>query len=82
MHHRTMVHMHLTTQSRQTANAPGSIARVPNQPKTPNRVIRVETTLWRAAQAKAASEGKTLTRVIVDYLKRYVATPARKRDDA
>jgi hypothetical protein len=51
---------------------------VPNQPKTPNRVIRVETTLWRAAQEKAKAEGRTMTSVIVAYLKRYVSTPPRK----
>jgi len=80
MRQRSMVHMHLTTESGQTANAPGSIARVPNQPKTPNRVLRVEESLWRAAQQKAAAEGKTLTGVIVAYLKRYVAAPPRKTD--
>ena len=53
---------------------------MPNQPKTPNRVIRVETTLWRAAQEKAKTEGRSLTSVIVAYLKRYVAAPARKTD--
>jgi hypothetical protein len=53
---------------------------VPNKPKTPNRAIRVDTDLWRAAQAKAAAEGRTLTGVIVAYLKRYVATPPRKTD--
>lgn len=78
MHQRTLVYMHLPTQTRKPAHAPGSIARVPNQPKTPNRAIRVDTTLWRAAQEKAAAEGKTVTGVIVAYLKRYVATPARK----
>jgi predicted HicB family RNase H-like nuclease len=55
---------------------------VPNQPKTPNRVVRVETSLWRAAQEKAAAEGRSLSSVIVAYLRRYVATPVRKRDDA
>lgn len=82
MHHRTMVHMHRTTQTRQPANAPGTLRRVPNQPKTKNRVLRVEESLWRAAQQKAAAEGRTLTSVIVAYLKRYVAAPPRKRDDA
>ena len=81
MHHRTLVHMHLTTQTRQAAHAPSTLGRVPNQPKTPNRVVRVETSLWRAAQEKAAAEGRTLSSVIVAYLKRYVAAPARKRDD-
>jgi hypothetical protein len=62
------------------AYAPGTLSVVPNQPKTPNRVIRVETTLWRAAQEKAGAEGRTLTSVIVAYLKRYVSTPPRKPD--
>jgi len=81
MHQRSMVHMHPTTPAKEAAHAPGTVSRVPNQPKTPNRVIRVETTLWRAAQAKARAEGRTLTGVIVAYLKRYVSTPPRKRDD-
>lgn len=81
MHQRSMVHMHPTTQARHIANAPGTVSRVPNQPKTPNRVIRVETTLWRAAQEKARAEGRTLTSVLVAYLRRYVSTPPRKRDE-
>jgi hypothetical protein len=75
-----MVHMHLQPPARKTANAPGTISHVPNQPKTPNRVLRVETTLWRAAQEKAAAEGRTLTSVIVAYLKRYVSTPPKPKD--
>jgi len=43
-------------------------------------VLRVEETLWRAAQDKARAEGRTLTSVIVAYLKRYVATPPRRTD--
>jgi hypothetical protein len=75
-----MVHMHQRNRDFKTANAPGTLLRVPNQPKTPNRVIRVEESLWRAAQEKARTEGRTLTGVIVAYLKRYVATPPRKTD--
>jgi len=74
--------MHQATQTRQTAHAPGTIRRVPNKPKTPNRAIRVDTDLWRAAQQKAAAEGRTVTGVIVAYLKRYVSTPPRPRDGA
>jgi len=55
---------------------------MPNQPKTPVRGLRVEDALWRAAQEKAAAEGRTLTAVLVAYLKRYVATPPRKKADA
>jgi hypothetical protein len=77
-----MVHMHRTSQPRENANAPGTLHRVPNQPKTPNRVLRVEESLWRAAQEKAKTEGRTLTSVIVAYLKRYVSTPPRKKTDS
>jgi hypothetical protein len=54
---------------------------MPNQPKTPVRGLRVDDRLWRAAQEKARTEGRTLTGVIVDYLKRYVAAPPRKNPD-
>jgi hypothetical protein len=74
--------MHRTTQTREIVHAPGNVSRVPNKPKTPNRAIRVDTALWRAAQEKAAAEGRTVTGVIVAYLKRYVSTPARKKGDA
>lgn len=61
---------------------PGRVRGMPNVPKTPVRGIRVEDGLWRAAQAKAAAEGRTLTAVLVAYLKRYVATPPRKKADS
>jgi hypothetical protein len=52
---------------------------MPNQPKTPVHSLRVDGDLWRAAQAKAEAEGRTLTGVIVAYLKRYVSTPPRAK---
>jgi hypothetical protein len=63
------------------SNTPDRLPAMPNQPKTPVRGIRVEDGLWRAAQAKAEAEGRTLTGVIVAYLKRYVSTPPRKKAD-
>jgi len=45
------------------------------------RNLRVSDDIWRAAQDKAKAEGRTLTSVIVAYLKRYASTPPRKRDD-
>jgi hypothetical protein len=47
--------------------------------KTPLRNIRVAEDLWKAAQAKAEAEGRTLTGVIVDYLRRYISTPPRRK---
>jgi predicted HicB family RNase H-like nuclease len=49
--------------------------------QTPLRNIRVANELWAAAQAKAKAEGRTLTEVIVTYLRRYVSAPPRKRAD-
>ena len=45
---------------------------MPDASKTPHRTIRVEDDLWRAAQDKARAEGRTVSDVIRDRLKRYV----------
>jgi hypothetical protein len=63
-------------------NTPDKISPVPNQPKTPVHSLRVDDDIWRAAQAKAEAEGRTLTAVIVAYLKRYVSAPPRKKPEA
>ena len=57
-----------------------TIERMPNKPATPNRAIRVPDDVWVAALEKARAEGRTLTEVIVTYLRRYILTPPRKRD--
>ena len=49
--------------------------------KTPLRNIRVSDELWQAALAKARAEDRTLTEVIVAYLRRYASTASRKRSD-
>jgi hypothetical protein len=51
----------------------------PKTGQTPVRNVRVPEQIWRAAQAKAAAEDRTLTDVIVAYLKRYVSTPPRAK---
>lgn len=45
---------------------------MPNAPKTPTRTIRVSTELWEAVKAKAASEKRTVTDVIIKALKYYL----------
>lgn len=50
--------------------------------QTPSRNLRVPDGIWSAAKAKAKAEGRTLTEVIVAYLRRYVSTPPRKKADA
>jgi len=49
-----------------------TIGTMPNKPKTPHRTIRIDDTLWKAAQAAAEREGKTVTDVIREALTRYV----------
>ncbi|CAN5885272.1 hypothetical protein BH24ACT15_BH24ACT15_34960 [soil metagenome] len=45
---------------------------MPNQPKTVARGVRVDDTLWHAAQARADERGETVSDVIRRALKRYV----------
>jgi predicted DNA binding CopG/RHH family protein len=51
---------------------PGTLARVPNQPKTPQRTVRISDELWSAAKAKAEERGDELSAVIRAALERYV----------
>lgn len=46
--------------------------RVPNQPKTPVRAIRVPDELWRQAQEVAAVRGEDVSSVVRAALTRYV----------
>lgn len=49
--------------------------------KTPVMNFRIPTHIAKAAREKAAAEGRTLTDVIVAYLRRYVSTPPRRKAD-
>lgn len=49
---------------------------------TPPRSIRVPNDIWKAAQARAASEGRTVTDVLVAYLRRYGAKQPTRGDRA
>jgi hypothetical protein len=54
----------------------GNVAR-PATGKTPLRNLRVPDELWQAALAKAHADERTLTDVILAYLRRYVSTPPK-----
>lgn len=49
-----------------------NVRSVPNQPKTPISSFRIPLEIKQAAAAKAATEGRTLTDVVVDALVEYV----------
>lgn len=46
---------------------------MPNQPKTPQRTVRVPDDVWRAALENASANGETVTDVIIRALNRYNA---------
>lgn len=52
-------------------HTPGSVPRVPNKPKTPISGFRIPEDVKAAAAARAKVEGKTLTDVVVEHLRRY-----------
>jgi predicted HicB family RNase H-like nuclease len=64
--------------SRDDAEMPRRDTRgVPNQPKTPHFTVRVPRDLWDAAKVVAASRGETLSDVVRDCLRDYVARYGR-----
>lgn len=61
------------------ANAPGTLLRVPNQPKTPNRAIRVDTELWKDYGEACTAEGTDRTSDLRAHMLRKVRAWRRKR---
>jgi predicted DNA-binding protein len=45
---------------------------MPNQPKTPNRVIRIPDDLWALVEKRAERDGRTKSDVVRAALERYV----------
>lgn len=57
----------------------GRLPSVPNQPKTPQRSVRVPDEVWQAAKARADAEGRTLSDVVRTSLENYAKGKGRKR---
>jgi hypothetical protein len=74
-----MVHMHLSKSKSGSTAAAGTITRVPNQPKTPNRVIRVDDDLWREYGAACEAEGGTRSDDLRAHMLRKVKAWKRRR---
>jgi predicted transcriptional regulator len=45
---------------------------MPNQPRTPGRMFRIDSALYAQAKAIAAARNETLTHVVTEALTRYV----------
>lgn len=52
---------------------------MPNQPKTPNRVVRVDGALWDATRERAAENGETVSDVIRRALRDYTTTDRNRK---
>lgn len=77
-----MVHMHRNPDTKEaayaTAYAAGTLSRVPNQPKTPNRAIRISDEDWTDLRASADSSGSDRTKVINQFIRWYLRRPGAK----
>lgn len=51
---------------------------MPNQPKTPGRLVRVDEALWRAAQETARANSETVSNVVRRALRAYVKRGPKK----
>lgn len=54
---------------------------MPNAPKTPTRTIRVSDDIWSAVQNKAASQGVTVTSVIIKGLTEYLDSTVEEPEE-
>lgn len=57
----------------------GYTQRVPNQPKTPKRGIRVDDDLWEAVRKATLEDETTISDVVRDALRDYLAKRSKKR---
>jgi len=74
-----LVHMHRNSRTAVIANAPDTLFRVPNKPKTPNRVIRVDNDLWRDYGAACETDGVTRSDDLRAYMLRKVKAWKRRQ---
>ena len=77
-----MVYMHPRASARTRAYTPASVRRVPNQPRTPNRAIRIDDDLWRDYGEACAAEETTRSDDLRTHMIRKVRTWKRRQKDA
>jgi hypothetical protein len=53
----------------------------PKTGETPGRHVRIEDSLWAQIGEVAAEQGRTVTAVVIDALRRYVAWHKRQKRD-
>lgn len=61
---------------------PGTLSRMPNQPRTPLHSFRCDDHLWNTAKTKARSNGETIADVLRRALDTYQGEAATRRPNA
>ena len=61
-----------------TVRTPGRLVRVPNQPKTQHRSVRIEDDDWTDAEQATARMGTDRAKVINQFLRWYLRRPGAK----
>jgi hypothetical protein len=58
-----------------TVRTPGRIGRVPNQPKTQHRSVRIDDPEWNDAEAATARMGTDRAKIINQFIRWYLRRP-------
>jgi hypothetical protein len=74
-----MVYMHRNPQLKKPVYAPAKIAGVPNQPRTPNRALRVDDDLWRDYGEACKAEGVSMSDDLRAHMTRKVKAWKRRK---
>jgi len=74
-----LVHMHPQAENSRKCKCTCYAFRVPNKPKTPNRVIRVDHDLWRDYGAACGADGITRSDDLRSYMLRKVKAWKRRQ---
>lgn len=70
--------MHRNSSHRPTANAPDTLNGMPNQPKTPNRAVRVADDDWDLYGQVCAAEGTNRTADLNAHIQRRIKAFLRR----
>lgn len=75
------MYVHRKKGTLKSVRTPGTIGRVPNQPRTQHRSVRVDDEDWAAADAAAKRMGTDRAKIINQFIRWYLRRPGAKLPD-
>jgi recombinational DNA repair protein (RecF pathway) len=72
------VYVHRKEAALKSIPTPGTIERVPNQPKTQHRSVRIEDADWNDAEAATQRMGTDRAKIINQFIRWYLRRPGAK----